>query len=111
MQIPGATTAPRLRPVAHDAQLSVVDHLDELRTRLIVSLLAVAVAFGICFWQNHQLLNLVNEPLAHQTQEQVRSGHGPLGATYSVQQSTHDVAKQLSTVVGVLKAQNLEPAV
>jgi sec-independent protein translocase protein TatC len=109
MQIPGAIAPVRLRPVGHEARMSVVDHLEELRTRLIVSLLAVAVAFGFCFWQNHQLLHLVNSPLAHTTQQQVRSGHGPLGATYSVQRSARDVAKQLDTVVGVLQTRS-EPA-
>ena len=57
----------------------------------------VAVAFGVCFWQNHRLLHLINTPLAHQTQQQVRDGHGPLGATYTVQQSARDVAVQLRT--------------
>ena len=75
------------RSIGHDDRLSVVGHLDELRTRLIVSLLAFAVAFGVCFWQNHRLLTLIDSPLAHQTQQQVRDGHGPLGATYQVQQS------------------------
>ena len=102
MQIPNAISPVRWRPIGHDDQLSVVGHLDELRTRLIVSLLAVAVAFGICFWQNNELLHLINTPLAHQTQQQVRAGHGPLGATYRVQQSTRDVATQLGTVAGVL---------
>jgi sec-independent protein translocase protein TatC len=87
-----------------------VGHLEELRTRLIVSLLAVAVAFGLCFWQNHRLLQLINQPLAHNTQQQVRQGRGPLGATYSVQLSTRDVATQLDTVVGVLKGKNQPPA-
>ena len=54
--------------------MSAVDHLEELRTRLIVSLLAVGIAFGFCFWQNHELLKLVNAPLAHNTQQQVRAG-------------------------------------
>jgi sec-independent protein translocase protein TatC len=92
-----------LRAIAHDEQLSVVGHLDELRTRLIVSLVAVAVAFGFSFWQNHALLNLINSPLSHQTQQQVRAGEGPLGATYTVQRSARDVAVQLRTVVGVLE--------
>jgi len=105
MQMPGAITLRRFRPISHDARLSVVDHLDELRTRLIASLIAVAVAFGICFWQNHELLHLVNQPLSDQTQQQVRAGHGPLGATYSVQQSAKDIAQQLGTVVGVLRTQ------
>ena len=111
MQMPSAFAPARLRPVHHEAELSVVDHLDELRTRLIVSLLALAVAFGFCFWQNHQLLSFINKPLAHNTQQQVREGRGPLGATYSQQQTTRDVAKQLSAVVGVLSAQRQPPAV
>ena len=105
MQMPSATALRRFRPINHDTRLSVVDHLDELRTRLIVSLLTLAVAFGICFWQNHQLLHLVNRPLANQTQQQVREGHGPLGATYSVEQSAKDTALQLGTVVSVLRAE------
>ena len=93
-----------VRPVSHDERLSVVSHLDELRTRIIVSLIAVAVAFGICFWQNNRLLHLIDTPLAHQTQVQVRAGHGPLGATYEVQQNARDVAVQLRSVVGILGA-------
>ncbi len=94
---------PRLRPVGHNEQLSLVSHLDELRTRAIVSLLALGVAFGFCFWQNHRLLALIDRPLAHQTQAQIRAGHGPLGATYIVQRSARDVALQLQTVVGALE--------
>ena len=105
MQMPDAITMRRFRPIGHDTTLSVVDHLDELRARLIVSLIAVGVAFSICFWQNHELLHLVNQPLSTQTQEQVRAGHGPLGATYSVQQSAKDIAQQLGTVVGVLRGE------
>jgi sec-independent protein translocase protein TatC len=109
MQIPSTIAPIGIRPAAHDARMSVVDHLEELRTRLIVSLLAVGVAFGLCFWQNHQILRLVNQPLAANTQAQVRSGHGPLGATYTVQQSARDVAKQVGAVVGLLQAQH-QPA-
>jgi sec-independent protein translocase protein TatC len=53
----------RLRPIDHDDRLSVVDHLDELRSRLIVCFAVLLVAFGFCFWQNHRLLNLLNNPL------------------------------------------------
>ena len=52
-----------LRPVGHEDRLSIVDHLDELRTRLMVCGAALIVAFGICFWQNHPLLNVLNRPL------------------------------------------------
>jgi sec-independent protein translocase protein TatC len=54
-------------------------------------------------WQNHALLNIINKPLAHQTQKQVRAGNGPLGATYTLQQSARTVARQLQVVVGTLK--------
>jgi len=92
------------RTVGHEDRLSTVAHLDELRTRLIASLVVVGIAFGFCFWQNHQLLHLIDRPLARQTQAQVRAGHGPLGATYTVAQSARDVAVQLHSVVGVLSA-------
>ncbi len=112
MTMPGTLALSRLRPrpISHDAQMSAVSHLEELRSRLIVSLVAVSVAFGFCFWQNHALLKLINAPLANQTQQQVRAGEGPLGATYSVQQSTRDVARSLDTVVGVLRAERQPPA-
>ena len=91
--------------ISHDEQLTTVGHLDELRRRLLLSALVVVAAFGVCFWQNHRLLHLINAPLAHQTQQQVRDGHGPLGATYTVAQSTRDVAVQLHQVVGLLGTQ------
>lgn len=55
--------ARRLRPISHEDRLSIVDHLDELRTRIVLSLLAFVVAFGFTFWQNEQVLEIVNEPL------------------------------------------------
>ena len=33
MQLLGALAPVRLRPIGHEAQMSAVDHLDELRTR------------------------------------------------------------------------------
>jgi sec-independent protein translocase protein TatC len=111
MQIPNAISPLRWRPIGHAEELSIVGHLDELRSRLIVSLAALAVAFGICFWQNTELLHLIDKPLAHQTQQQVRAGRGPLGATYQVQQSARDVARQLDVVAGVVVAQSHQPAV
>jgi sec-independent protein translocase protein TatC len=54
-----------LRPIGHDDRLSIVEHLDELRSRLVVSGIVLAVAFGVCFWQNHALLHLLNRALPH----------------------------------------------
>jgi len=53
----------RPRTISHDDRLTVVDHLDELRFRLVVSAAAFGVALALCFWQNHLLLQIVNAPL------------------------------------------------
>jgi sec-independent protein translocase protein TatC len=90
--------------IGHEDRLSLVDHLTELRGRLIISLAALAVAFGVCFWQNHALLNFINKPLARETQKAVRAGQGPLGSTYTVQQSARTVASDLQAVVNSLQS-------
>jgi sec-independent protein translocase protein TatC len=55
--------ARKIRPVSHEDRLSLVEHLDELRTRIILSLIAFGVALGLCFWQNHLILRIINDPL------------------------------------------------
>ena len=57
--------ARRIRPIGHEDRLSLVDHLDELRTRIVIAVGAFLVALGLCFWQNHHLLKIVNDPLGH----------------------------------------------
>jgi sec-independent protein translocase protein TatC len=52
-------------PIGRDDRLSIVDHLDELRSRLIFCLTALLVAFGVCFWQNQALLRVLNRALPH----------------------------------------------
>jgi sec-independent protein translocase protein TatC len=63
-----------LRPIGHEDQLSIVEHLDELRSRLIVSGAVLVVAFGLCFWQNHALLNVLNRALPHSSSNEVQHG-------------------------------------
>ncbi|MBA3301157.1 MAG: hypothetical protein H0T15_04755, partial [Thermoleophilaceae bacterium] len=41
----------RIAAVSFEDRLSVVDHLDELRTRIVASLAAFFLAYGVCFWQ------------------------------------------------------------
>jgi sec-independent protein translocase protein TatC len=53
----------RLKPISPEDQVSLVDHLGELRERLVVSLAAFGVAFALCFWQSDLLLELANGPL------------------------------------------------
>jgi sec-independent protein translocase protein TatC len=53
----------RLRKVEHGERVELTGHLDELRTRVLVSVAAFGVALGLCFWQNHLILSVVNVPL------------------------------------------------
>ena len=53
----------RLKPVRHDEQISFVDHLDELRSRIIYSLVALTASFVVCFWQSSLILDIAAAPL------------------------------------------------
>jgi sec-independent protein translocase protein TatC len=53
----------RVRAVAHEDRLTLVEHLDELRTRIVVCLVTFGVALALCFWQNHLLLEIAGGPL------------------------------------------------
>src|SRR4051812_39359941 len=55
----------KIRRVDHEEQVELVDHLDELRSRLIVSATAFGVALGLCFWRNDLVLEVMNRPLHH----------------------------------------------
>jgi sec-independent protein translocase protein TatC len=56
---------PAIRPVGHEDRLSLVEHLDELRTRIIVCIVAFVAAFSLCYWQNARILDIINKPLVH----------------------------------------------
>jgi sec-independent protein translocase protein TatC len=53
----------RLKAAEFDERLTLVEHLDELRTRIIICIAAVVITCGLCFWQNHHLIHIVNAPL------------------------------------------------
>jgi len=53
----------RMRAVAHEDRLTLVEHLDELRTRIVVCLVVFGVALALCFWQNNLLLEIASGPL------------------------------------------------
>jgi sec-independent protein translocase protein TatC len=53
----------RPRKIGHGDALPVVDHLDELRSRVIVSVAALGTALALCFWQNHLVLDVLGRPL------------------------------------------------
>ncbi|HXS34480.1 MAG TPA: twin-arginine translocase subunit TatC [Solirubrobacterales bacterium] len=53
----------RVKPISYEDEVSVVEHLDELRARIVVSITVFGVALALCFWQNHLLLELASGPL------------------------------------------------
>lgn len=55
--------ARRVKAVSHEDRLTLVEHLDELRNRLIVCIVVFGVALALCFWQNHLLLDIAAGPL------------------------------------------------
>jgi sec-independent protein translocase protein TatC len=91
-----------IRMIGHEDHLSLVDHLEELRSRLIVCVVFFAVAFGVCFWQNHAVLRIINAPLAQQTKQQVGEGKGPLGQTWLAQQGVRGVGERLQALLAIL---------
>jgi sec-independent protein translocase protein TatC len=55
--------SPRVKAVSHEDRLTLVEHLDELRSRLVVCIFVLGVALALCFWQNHLLLEIAQGPL------------------------------------------------
>ncbi|HEX5618291.1 MAG TPA: twin-arginine translocase subunit TatC, partial [Solirubrobacteraceae bacterium] len=55
--------ATALRPIGHEDRLSLVEHLDELRTRIIICIVFFLAAFAVCFWQNDRILEILDRPL------------------------------------------------
>jgi sec-independent protein translocase protein TatC len=71
----------RIRPIKYEDRLSVVDHLDELRTRLIICAVAFVAAWAITAWQNDLVLEIVNKPLPDDVPEPITLG--PAEAFYT----------------------------
>ena len=51
------------RRLGHDEEATLVEHLGELRSRLVVSLIAVALAFAVTYAFHDKLLHWLNKPL------------------------------------------------
>lgn len=64
----------RVRPVSHEDRLTLVEHLDELRSRIVVSAAVFGVALALCFWQNHLLLEIAAGPLPSDRKELLTFG-------------------------------------
>jgi len=55
---------PRLpRRLGHGDRVTLSEHLDELRARLVISLSSLAVAFGVTYGFRHTIIGWLNKPL------------------------------------------------
>jgi sec-independent protein translocase protein TatC len=88
--------ATALRPIGHEDRLSLVEHLDELRTRIIISLVAFLAAFAVCFWQNDRILEILDRPLEQSAF--TKGSEDPLERTAAYQQSLKQLSLQLAVV-------------
>jgi sec-independent protein translocase protein TatC len=66
--------ARRLKAVSHEDRLTLVEHLDELRNRILVSVAVLVVALAFCLWQNHLLLEIASGPLPSDHKELLTFG-------------------------------------
>jgi sec-independent protein translocase protein TatC len=88
--------ATALRPIGHEDRLSLVEHLDELRTRIIISLVVLVGAFAVCFWQNDRILDIMDRPL--EKSAFTKGSEDPLERTAAFQQSMKQLSLQLAVV-------------
>jgi sec-independent protein translocase protein TatC len=66
--------ARRVRAVSPEDRLTLVEHLDELRARIIVCVAVLGVALALCLWQNHLLLDIASRPLPSEHRELLTFG-------------------------------------
>jgi sec-independent protein translocase protein TatC len=62
------------RRLGHEETAVLVDHLGELRTRLVVILVALAAGFGVAYGFHHQLIDWLNQPLPQGRRKPVTFG-------------------------------------
>jgi len=94
--------ASSLRSVAHDDRLSLVEHLTELRVRIVVCLAVFIAATVVCMVFNQRVLDVLNKPL---TSTVDAGNRDPIqqGAGYD-----QELAKVLTSGAAVLRAQAVE---
>ncbi len=62
------------RRLRHGEEATLVEHLDELRARIFVSLGALVVGFTVAFVFHHRLIHWLNQPLPHKIARPITLG-------------------------------------
>jgi len=60
-------------------QMSFLDHLDELRQRLIYSLTGIGIAFAVCFYFSQDIYRFLAVPVTQQMQKAQKLKQGKIG--------------------------------
>ncbi|MDQ3670419.1 MAG: twin-arginine translocase subunit TatC [Actinomycetota bacterium] len=72
------------RRLTHGESVTLVDHLDELRTRLVVSFLAVGVAFAITYAFRKTLIEWLRAPVPGEFELTTLSPAEPFTTSFTV---------------------------
>lgn len=73
-----------VKSASFEDRLTLVEHLDELRSRLIFSAIALVLVGIVCFWQNHAILDIANGPLPNDVEPITLSPTEPFLTTLTV---------------------------
>ena len=63
----------RVRRLDHGEEATLVEHLTELRDRMIACFVVLAVAFAVAFWRYHDLFEILNAQLPRSSRTASRS--------------------------------------
>jgi sec-independent protein translocase protein TatC len=63
------TRLARVRRLGHGEEATLVEHLTELRDRLIACVVLLGIVFAVAFWRYHDLFQILNAPLPDKLQE------------------------------------------
>jgi sec-independent protein translocase protein TatC len=103
--------ATTLRPIRHEDRLSLVEHLDELRKRIIVCVIVFVACFGLCLWQDDVVLDIVNRPLENTAFKDTKSSKDPFERTAAFQAQLRKSALASAASYDDLAQASDEPAI
>ena len=72
------------RRLAHGESVTLVEHLTELRNRLLIALGAVGLAFALTYWQRHWIIDRLRDPLGDEFELITLSPGEPFVTSFTV---------------------------
>jgi sec-independent protein translocase protein TatC len=87
-----------MRPISHEDKLTLVDHLTELRKRLLIAGATLVISFSFCFWQYHAILDLFTKPVtgAQNLDNPSKASNDPLEQAARFQKEQGEALKALA---------------